>query len=161
MTQGYTRTQIALHWAILLLVAAQFLFHDAIAEGWERIEDGLEVGFSPMIAQHIATGVLILLLVIWRIVLRVRRGAIALPADEPAVLKFVARATHGLLYLLLILLPISGIAAWFGGAEQAADGHELMKNLLLVIVGLHVLGALYQQFVLKSDVLSRMTKPEA
>lgn len=161
MTQGYSRTQIALHWVILLLIAAQFLFHDAIADGWDKIEDGLEVGFSPMIAQHIATGVLILILLIWRIVLRVKHGAPEIPADEPAVLKLVARATHGLLYLLLLLLPLSGIAAWFGGAEQAAEGHEVMKTLLLVVIGLHVLGALYQQFVLKSDVLGRMTRPRA
>lgn len=161
MTQGYSRTQITLHWVILLLIGAQYLFHDAIAEGWEKVEKGLEVGFDPMIAQHIATGGLILLLVIWRIVLRVRRGAPEMPADEPAVLKFVAKATHGLLYLLLILLPISGVVAWFGGVAEAAEGHELMKLLLLIIVGLHVFGALYQQFVLKSDVLSRMTRPGA
>ncbi len=161
MTQGYSRTQIALHWGILVLLAAQFLFNETISDAWEKIGEGGEAGFSPMIAQHVVTGVLILVLLIWRVALRMRRGVPEGPAEEPAILKFVARATHGLLYLLLLLMPVSGLVAWFGRVEQAAAGHEVMKVLLLVIVGLHILGALYQQYVLKSDVLGRMTRPEA
>ena len=60
---------------------------------------------------------------------------------------------------MLLILPLSGIAAWFGGVGQAMGMHRLMESLLLPLVGLHVCGALYQRFVLGSDVLARMTRP--
>ena len=34
--------------------------------------------------------------------------------------------------------------------------HEVMTNVVLFVVGLHVLGALFQEFVLHSDGLRRM-----
>ncbi len=160
MPTGYTRTQIILHWLVFVLVVLQFVLNEPIAEAWDKIEDGVEVGFSPLIAQHVFTGLLILVLVVIRIAIKVRRGAPALPENEPAILKIAAHGTHLSLYALLILMPLSGAAAWFAEAELAAEGHEVMKVLVLVLVGVHVLGALFQQFVLKSNVLARMRKPQ-
>jgi cytochrome b561 len=79
-----------------------------------------------------------------------------LPAHEPKPLQFLAKATHVLIYALIIGMPISGSIAWFAGVPAAADAHELAKNLLLALVVLHVAGAIFQQFVLKSNVLTRM-----
>ena len=45
------------------------------------------------------------------------------------------------------------------GVEAAAEGHEVMRIILLALVALHVLGALYQRLVLRSDVMTRMVKP--
>jgi len=157
---GYTRTQIALHWLVFLLIAAQFVLHDAISEAWEAVEHGTPVAFDPLVAQHVFTGLLILLLVIFRIVLKRKHGAPALPENEPKWMKIAAHGTHYTLYLLMVLLPVSGAVAWFGGVEAAAEGHEAMKTLLLLLVLLHVGGALYQHFVLKSNVLARMRKPQ-
>ncbi|SMH49997.1 cytochrome b [Maritimibacter sp. HL-12] len=159
MPTGYTRIQIALHWLVFILVVLQFVLHDSIADAWERIEDGLEVGFDPLVAQHVFTGLLILLLVMIRMAIKAKRGAPALPENEPAILKLAAHGTHLALYALLILMPVSGAVAWFGGVEKAADGHEAMKVLVLVLVAVHVAGALFQHFVLKSNVLTRMRKP--
>jgi len=160
MPIGYTRTQIILHWLVFVLVVLQFVLHDSIAEAWEKIEDGIEVGFDPLVAQHVFTGLLILVLVVVRMAIKAKRGAPPLPENEPAVLKLAAHGTHLALYALLILMPVSGAVAWFGGVEKAADGHEAMKVLVLVLVALHVAGALFQHFILKSDVLNRMRKPQ-
>lgn len=158
MPTAYSRTQIALHWVVFLLIALQFLLHDRISEAWDRIEDGLPFEFHPLIAAHVFGGLLILALVLWRIVLRGTRGAPALPAEEPAAMQLVARLTHLGLYALMLLMPVSGAVAWFGGAEAAAEAHEVMRILLLALVALHVLGALYQQFVLKTDIMARMKR---
>ncbi len=153
---GYSRLQISLHWIIMLLVALQFIFHDSISEAWDKIEGGLEAAFNPMVAMHVFGGILILLLTLWRLAVRRKRGAPALPETESAVQRIAAHATHHTLYLLLILTPISGAVAWFGGVEKAADGHEVLKTLMLILVALHVLAALFHQFVLKNNLLDRM-----
>ena len=159
MPTGYTRTQIVLHWLIFALIVVQFLFHEPMSDAWERVEDGLPVAFSPLIAGHVFTGLLVLVLAVIRIVIKVRRGAPPLPEDEPRALKLAAHGTQMTLYGLMILMPVSGALAWFGRVEAAAEVHEVLKGLMLVFVALHIAGALYQHFVLKSDVLDRMRRP--
>lgn len=157
---GYTRLQIVLHWVVFLLVALQFVLHEGIAEAWDIIEDGGVFTPSPLVFAHVAGGVLIGLFVLWRIAIKAKRGAPALPEDEPPMLKLAAHLTHLGLYVLLLLAVVSGGMAWFGGIEAAAEVHELFKALILLLVALHVGGALYQQFVLKSDIMARMKRPE-
>ena len=153
---AYSRTQIALHWVIFLLIALQYLLHDWIAEALDKVEEGQEAAFHPLVAAHVAGGLLILALVVWRIVLRRRHGAPPYPPEEPVALQWVAKLTHLGLYALMILMPVSGALAWFGGAAAAAQAHELMRILLLALIGLHILGALYHQFILRTDIMSRM-----
>ena len=156
MPTSYSRAQILLHWIIFALIAAQFLLHESMAEAWDRIEDGLEVSFDPLVAAHVFGGIAVLVLVLWRIGLRLGRGAPGLPEEEPAAMKLAAKLTHLGLYALMVLMPVSGAVAWFGGVEAAAEGHEVMKVLMIALVLLHILGALYHQFVLKTGLMDRM-----
>lgn len=160
--KGYSALQIGLHWAVAGLVLIQFLVADAIEEAWDAMH-GEAAAAEPangLAYAHILFGWAIFVLVAWRIWLRLTRGAPKPPANEPAVLKMAAHATHGLLYLLLLGLPLSGSAAWFLGVEPAAEVHVVGKTVLLILVGLHIAGALYQRFVLRSDVMSRMLSAE-
>ena len=157
---GYTRTQIILHWLIAILIAAQFLFHEAISEAWEVVEKGGEMQPNALVFSHVVFGVLILLLAIWRISIKIRRGSPALPAEESRIQQILAHATHGLLYLFMLLMPLSGMAAFFGQVEAAAEAHEVMKGALLLFFLLHFVGALYHRFILKSGVMERMLKAE-
>lgn len=160
MPSTYSRTQIALHWTVALLVLAQFLNSDAIGSAWRAVRQRAEtVPSGPLVTAHVVAGIAILLLAVWRITLRLRRGAPPPPAEEPRALRIVAAATHGSLYLLLLLVPLSGMTAWFGNVGAAGDVHEALKTLLLLAVALHVVGALYQAFVLRSDVMRRMVPP--
>jgi len=159
MAHPYTKLQIRLHWAIFLFIAIQYLAHEAIAEAWEQIGRGETLAFDPLVMGHVFVGGLILLLVVLRIALRLRNGAPPLPEEEPPALKAVAHLTHMGLYVLMIAMPVSGAVAWFGGVEPAAEAHEVMRIVLLALVLLHVVGALYQQFVLKTDILARMKRP--
>ena len=109
---------------------------------------------------HIWCGAAILVFVLWRITLRLTRGAPPLPPEEPRLLRMVAAATHGTLYLLLLLVPATGLAAWFGGIVQAGGVHELLQSVLMYVIFLHIAGALFQQALLKTDVLGRMLRAE-
>jgi len=158
---GYTRAQIGLHWITLLLVALQYLLHDAIAAAWEAMATGAEVVFHPLIGQHVAVGALVAVLTFVRLGLRFSHGAPPPPASEHAALKAVAHATHWAFYALLILMPVSGAIAWFNGVAGAAQAHNVMKLALLALIALHVLAALAHQFVFKTNLMARMKTPAA
>lgn len=159
MVSGYSKVQIRLHWAIFILILLQYVLHEPMAMAWEARLLGQEPEPSVLVLQHVVGGLLILVLVVWRLMLRLGRGAPALPEDEPALLKGVAHLTHFALYALMLLLPISGAVAFFAGQEGAAAAHDVMRAVMLLFVLLHIVGALYQQFVLKTNIMDRMRTP--
>ena len=155
----YSRLQIALHWLAFALIAQQYVFHDAISTAWDRVTDGLEAGFDPLVLAHVAGGALVMIFALWRLMLRTRRGVP--PAIEASKVQAVlAKLTHVGLYALMILMPLSGSVAWFGGVEAAAQGHNVLKIVLLALVALHVVGALYHQFILRDGTLARMRRAQ-
>lgn len=157
--KGYTRLQIALHWIAALLIVQQYLFKDAISAAWEAATKGLESAFNPLVLAHVAGGGLVLLFALWRLSIKARRGAPAMVGDG-AMQRALAKLVHVGLYALMILMPVSGSVAWFGGVEVAAQGHNILKIALLAFVALHVVGALYHQFVLKDRLINRMRRAE-
>ena len=157
--KGYTRLQIALHWGAALLIVQQYLFKDAIAAAWDAAAKGVETAFNPLVLAHVAGGALVMLFALWRLSIRARRGSPVMVGDNAAQ-RALAKATHVGLYALMILMPLSGSMAWFGGVDLAAQGHNVLKIVLLALVALHVLGALYHQFVLKDGLINRMRRAE-
>ena len=63
-----------LHWLVFALIAQQYLFKDAMSAAWDRVTDGLEAGFDPLVLAHVAGGALVLIFALWRLTLRARRG---------------------------------------------------------------------------------------
>ncbi|MFC5385823.1 cytochrome b [Aquamicrobium segne] len=155
-TIRYSNSQIALHWAVAVLVVGQYLFNEPIAQAWNAAANGLPVSFSPLILAHVGGGVLILALVIWRLVLKSQRAAPPPPDNEPALLKLAGQLAHWSLYGLLAAMSISGMAAWFGGLDAAAAAHSLLKVLLIALIGLHVLAVIFHHLILKSPILKRI-----
>ena len=155
---GYSRTQIILHWVIAVLILFQFLFHDAMETAFQAIEDGTAEpgGLHP----HAVFGTIVLGLALWRLILRRRRGAPALPEGGNPIQDFIATWTHRVLYALLFLIPITGGMAWNGGLLIAAEVHGMLFFLALALIVLHIVGAIYHQYVLKDGLIRRMMKAE-
>ena len=126
---------------------------------WRAFERSADAsGFSaPAVLFHVWAGLSVSLFAAWRLWLRHANGVPALPTNEPPVLKFAAHATHVALYGLMLFAPITGAAVYFGGVSALGDIHELAKPAFIILVLLHAGGALYQHFILKADVLKRMT----
>ena len=65
---------------------------------------------------------------------------------------FIAKTIHRLVYLSLIMLPVTGllIAGLFnlgvGGAQLAVALHELWAFLSYILIGIHVVASLYSRF---------------
>lgn len=154
---GYSRAQIALHWGILLLLGVSYVSSDKMKAAWRAIHEGRDA-FGTTAAAHVWIGVAILVLALARVAIRLTRGAPDLPAGGHPVANLVARLTHLGLYALLLLIPAAGLMAWFGGVDAAGEVHEVLFNLGIALVMLHVAGALYHQFVLKDGLIDRMKR---
>ena len=159
--KGYSATQIALHWGVAALIAGQYIFKDAIAGAWRAIRTGESYAFDPLILAHVAGGALILALVVWRLVLRLKRGAPPPPENEPGPLKTLSHVAHWAFYALIAAMSVTGLMAWFGDIVVAAQVHNVLKVALLALIALHVLAVPFHRLVLKNNVMVRMIRPEA
>ncbi|SMG42512.1 cytochrome b [Paraburkholderia susongensis] len=171
--ESYTRTAIAFHWLIALLIVCGF------ALGWVMTDIP---GFTPTklryFSWHKWIGVTVFALAILRILWRATHAAPPLPRRMPAWQRGGAHLVHLLLYVLMIAIPISGYL--YSSAANvpvvylgliplprliAPDPQlkEVLKNLhialnytLLALVALHVVAALKHQWLDRDGLLSRM-----
>jgi cytochrome b561 len=97
----YTKTAMLLHWLIAALMAvniALILSADYFPDDWVR----------PAIDAHKSIGITVLGLVLLRILWRFSHRPPAMPQSYGRLERVGAHAAHGTLYLLMILLPLSG-----------------------------------------------------
>lgn len=181
-TTRYTRTAMALHWAVALLVSLNILLAwivDSVPE--ERIR--------LVIDTHKSTGITIAGLAILRLLWRFTHQPPQLPGTYARWERRASQAAHFLLYVLIFLMPLSGWlqdSAWkdaathpmqiFGmmpwpriGWIMAIDPivketlhtafaalHEWASFALYALLGLHIAGALKHQWVDREKALQRM-----
>ena len=125
---------------------------------------------------HKSIGITLLALIILRIIWRLRHEPPSLLASLKVWEKKLANLGHRLLYLLMIAVPLSGLimaisgkygVKWFGipvvpavenkaVRETFVDVHEIIGIILLIVIVVHVLGALKHHFIDKDDSLKRM-----
>lgn len=149
----YSKSQIVLHWAVVLLLCFQYLWNEPMGQAFRTfMREGQKQPTAGVLA-HLVAGVLILALVLWRLVLRATQPA---APHGDGLMDKVAQLLHWALYAVLIVIPAAGLVAWFGGVRDAGEIHEVLANVLLALAGLHVAAALFHQFVLKDGLMNRM-----
>jgi cytochrome b561 len=125
---------------------------------------------------HKSLGVTIFALILIRILWRVTHKPPALLASYKVWERKLAAGAHHLLYVLMVALPLSGIIMatyskygikWFGAEfingldntpmrELFKEAHEIIGVIILLVLALHILGALKHKFFDKDDTLKRM-----
>ncbi len=125
---------------------------------------------------HKSLGVTIFALILFRILWRVTHKPPALLASYKAWERKLAAGAHHLLYLLMVALPLSGIIMatyskygikWFGAEfikgldntpmrELFKEVHEIIGVIILLVLILHIVGALKHKFIDKDNTLKRM-----
>jgi cytochrome b561 len=169
---GYTRVAIGLHWLIALAIFGSFAL-------------GLYMSDLPLSPQklkfyswHKWAGVTIFLVVVARLGWRLLHPPPATPAGIPVWQAKAAAATHVLLYLLMLAVPLSGWlmssakgfqTVWFGVlplpdllakdkelGDLLQQVHKLLNFSMAALVVAHLGAALKHHFLDRDDVLARM-----
>ncbi len=165
----YHPLQVSLHWLVVLLIAAAFV----LGKNMSQLPN--EPSKITPLAIHMTLGIIILLAVVVRLIARFRLPQPAHATTGNAFLDRLGKLVHYALYAFVLLMAVSGISLSlqsglmtivFGGsgASLPADFFDFTTRLLhgfvapslLLLVGLHVAAALYHQFVLKDNLLTRM-----
>ena len=104
-----------LHWLMAVMILAMlFIGVGMVSSVSER--------HAWLLRIHKPLGIAILLLAVVRLAVRLRHPPPPLPADLPTLQKLAARASHWLLYALMIALPLVG---W---AMLSAGGYPVMLS---------------------------------
>jgi cytochrome b561 len=148
----YTRLQLALHWAVVLLLVEQWVTAKAIPRTHNPF---LPPSGADLLQHTIHTyaGLLIGALMLVRIGFRLLRPQPQLP-QVASWQQRVSRAVHWALYLCLLGQVAAGFATSYLWAP-AARIHVFFWNVTLVLVGLHIAAAAYHA-VRRDGVASRM-----
>jgi cytochrome b561 len=169
----YTLPAIALHWLIAMLIIATFLLGLTMTD-----IPGLTPTKLKYFSWHKWLGVTILGLVGLRLLWRLTHTPPAYAATMPHWQTQAAQLTHGLLYLLMFAIPLSGyfysLAAgvpvvYLGivplpvliAPDHALKAllkpvHYWLNMCMLALFCLHILAALKHQFIDKDRTLQRM-----
>ncbi|QOR38057.1 cytochrome b [Billgrantia diversa] len=156
-----------LHWTMTLLVLLM------LASDWwmEALED---LGKSNLMGLHKSIGVLLLVLLAFRLAWRWHNHGRLAP---PVHWRRAARLGHLAIYGLLLAIPLSGLLTALGSGhgvaffglplisagpeiewleEAAEETHEVLANLMWLMIGGHVIAALAHQWWLGERSLKRM-----
>ena len=168
----YKPLVVAIHWITALFVVAQVVI-------------GLKFADMPkgpvrtdLFAWHKTVGVIILLLALVRLAVRLMNPPPPFPQGIPKWERTAAVWSHRLFYLLLIALPLTGLAAVSGRAvgglvpikfglslpaipgvgpdNEFGDVHVVLVFTTIALLVLHIGAALKNQFFSKTDVADRM-----
>lgn len=170
----YTNGAVALHWIMAALVLLQvyvgFTFHE-MGRGPAR---------SEWFTWHKTIGATILVLALIRLAWRLAHKPPPFPVALPRWERTAAVWNHRLFYALIIVLPLTGLMAVSGGAEEAttrpaggiplplipglsedfgegAGGvHEALVKITIALLVIHVAAALKHQFIDRSRAAGRM-----
>ena len=178
----YGGVAMTLHWLIAAGVIANIVLGLTFAD--MANSDPEKFGLAQT---HKSIGLTILVLSVARVLWRLVNPVPPLPAGMSPTLKALARATHFLLYVLILLIPLTGWLlvsssplglptmffgwfAWpnlpgFADMTRAAKhvwqhdfgaAHVFLAWSAIVLVPIHIAGALYHQFLRGDAVFKRM-----
>ncbi len=174
--QRYGPAMQLLHWVMALLMFA------ALPLAWAMVEmPRTAAGREWLYTLHKSVGVTVLVLAAVRLVIRTTRPIPPEPSDMPRWMALSGRASHWLLYGILLAMPISGYVLSSGGgqpvpyfglfdlpglpknlalAETARSIHLTLQWAVYALIALHLLATAYHVAVRRDGLLERELPPQ-
>lgn len=168
----YSRMQRALHWIMAVVIVLAL----AIGLYCAYLDHTPEREFLMTI--HKSLGMTALALLVLRIPVRAYRGEPYWQKEPHRHVRIAARVGHGLLYALMLLMPVAGYITsgaegrdipWFGlfnwpnlmdhdrnFGRLVGTIHEYGAYLFFIVLGLHLAAVVWHRLVKKDETLSRM-----
>jgi cytochrome b561 len=143
------------------MVLAVLFTHEEFLAAQSALLHGstLSTGEEILREFHLWGGAMVFPLALWRLVIRFRLGVPAPPQRMSRTFRVAAAATHTLLYVLILLMPVSGVLVYYRILPLlSAAFHQFGEPALFVLVLVHTIAALMHHFFWKTDVLRRMLK---
>jgi len=163
------------HWVTLGLMLVSLPLGFVI----QHVKDASKMGFYAL---HESAGLTILFVALARLAWRRLSPPPSLPHDMPKLMRTTSTAVHHALYALLILQPLLGflatnawgfpmrgataylgfielpkfMEAWEGLAKILSLLHSIGGWLLVVLIALHIAGALFHHAIRRDGTLMRM-----
>jgi cytochrome b561 len=163
------------HWVTLGLMLVALPLGFVI----QHVKDASKMGFYAL---HESAGLTILFVALARLAWRRLSPPPSLPNDMPKLMRTTSTAVHHALYALLILQPLLGflatnawgfpmqgataylgfielpkfMEAWEGLAKILSLLHSIGGWLLVVLIALHIAGALFHHAIRRDGTLMRM-----
>ncbi len=172
--QKYHILSRILHWLMALLVVT------ALALGIYMTGLDQEVSYRyDLYDLHKSIGVLVLILVVIRLIVRVTKSVPALPETMSAFIRTASHIHHVFLYVLMFMVPLTGyLMSNFAGyavklfsitipsivttnkafAANFHSAHVILAYILIGFIVLHLLAAIKHRFfdIKEHDVLKTM-----
>ncbi|MRI31393.1 cytochrome B [Endozoicomonas sp. OPT23] len=173
-TEKYSVSMRLMHWLMAICLLGM------IGSGWYMTGlDGEAANKYDLYPWHKSFGVLLLGLIVLRIIIRLKSTLPEIQETIPGREQTLAKVAHFLLYLLMLLVPLSGfIMSDIGGHDIYFFGiplpdlldthkptagtfhtiHSYIGYVLLGVVVVHIAGALKHRFMdsPENDVLKKM-----
>ncbi|CAN5354695.1 cytochrome b/b6 domain-containing protein [soil metagenome] len=171
ITWHYDVVTKLLHWILAVLLIG------LIALGWYMMSIENQPGSGWYFNLHKSFGIIAATLILLRLIWVFSHKPAPLPTSVPRWQAKIARGLHMLLYICMILMPITGFigasfskhgVAFFGLelpswgnpnhdiAEQFFNIHGIIAWALVVLITLHLLAALKHLVINKDGVFQRM-----
>lgn len=166
----YHPALITLHWLLAVAILGMYVFGSFVLDDMHNTAPDK----PTLLSLHLIVGIAILVLTVVRLIVRVR-----MPRPDPVPgsrgAQKVATALQHTTYTLTVLIVVSGLVLAFSANLfsilfghvgtlpkdfedfTSHDIHGWLVNGLLAVVALHVAAALQHQFILKDNILSRMS----
>jgi cytochrome b561 len=169
MIARFSVAQRALHWVMAVMILTMLF-----------IGVGMVSTVAPrywtLVSIHKPLGIAVLLLVLIRIAVRLQSGAPRVPADLPRWQASAAKASHVMLYTLMVVMPLIGWSMLSAGSYPVVlygsihlpsimphddtlyallrDAHAVLAYVFFLTILVHLSAALLHAWVRRDDVFA-------
>lgn len=171
ISEPYSKRMVMIHWLTLALLVIAWYLGDTLVD--ER--NAKSATLSGYLV-HALVGGSVLMVTAMRMIYR-SVDRMPQPVSN-SLLDMLARGVHHLLYLLLVLLPLTGFMTllmsrvgealvtvnakllpekFTGPSVISHVAHDILMTVLMGVVAVHILGAAWHQFIRKDGLIRRMS----